>query len=57
MGCARDFFCLLDSAELSQRRVTRFVRQHSSCDVSFGQKIDMRLNFFRHLGVAAILAK
>ena len=49
---SRDFLGLFDSAELTQRRVTRFVRQHSRRDVSLGQKIEMRLNLFRHLGVA-----
>jgi hypothetical protein len=54
---ARDFFGLLDSAELSQRRVARFMGQHSRRDVSFDQKIDMLLNFFRHLGVTAAFLK
>ena len=54
---ARDFFGLLDSAELAQRRVPRLVRRHSRGDVSFGQKIEMRLYFFRHLGVATVFAK
>ena len=54
---ARDFFGLLDSAELSQRRVARLIRRHSRGDVSLGQKIEMRLHFLRHLGVTAIFAK
>src|SRR5439155_301639 len=54
---ARDFFGLLDSAKLPQSRIARFMGQHSGCDVSFGQKIDMRLYFFRHLGVTAVFAK
>ena len=35
----------------------RFDWRHAGRDVPFRQKIDMLLNFFRHLSVAAILAK
>src|SRR6266446_10404080 len=33
------------------------MRQHSGCDVSLSQKIDMRLHFFRHLGVPFVFLK
>ena len=54
---ARDFFGLLDSAELSQGRVPCFLGRHSSGNVSFDQKIDMRLHLFRHLRIATIFGK
>jgi len=54
---ARDFFNLLDSAELSQRCVARFVGQHSRRNISLDQKIEMRLHFFRHLGVPFVFLK
>src|SRR5207253_379054 len=38
---ARDFLDLLDSAKLLERCISRFVRRHSSRDVSLNQKIDM----------------
>src|SRR5882724_2261724 len=54
---ARDFFRLLDTAELSQGGIARFVRRLSPGNVSFDQKIDMRLHLFRHLRVATALLK
>src|SRR5439155_18845584 len=44
-------------AELAQRCVTRFVRQHSRGNVALDQKIEMRLYFFSHLGAPFVFLK
>ena len=54
---ARDFFALLDAAKFPQGRVSSFGRRHTGGNVSLGQKIEMVLDFLRHLLIAPILAK
>src|SRR5205814_9049706 len=54
---ARDCFNPPGTAEWAQRFIARLVGQQSRGNVSLDQKIEMRLHFFRHLGVPSVFLK